>query len=640
MLVGGPRKQGGGFGSRALLRALLISVILASAAAIVVPAEAFELFGFKFFEPEDEDADIVDPIRYTLTFEVAGDDEDLTDDLRDASAMVADEERPVSGSLGLLAKARSERELLIAELYEHARYDGVVEIRIAGTLIDDLPPDAEFGSGPVPVSIHIDPGAVFTLGGVALKGDAADLQPATFGLVAGGPAGSEAILKAEGLIVRALKEEGRPLAKVTGREIVADHATLTLDVTLTVEAGPIAGYGETFVEGTEEVDRDFTGYMAGLKRGETYSPDEIEQARERLLTLGVFNSVAVTEAEALDENGQIPINVEVSERKKRYYGLGASYSNTDGIGIEGYWGHRNLFGRAEKLRIEGSISRFADTSDYSRLNYNAAIMFEKPGVIGPPSRFFTNLEAVSEYPDAYERQSIGGEVGVAYDVTRYQSVSASLRVEYEDIVDGFGEGRHLIVSIPLQYVWDKRNDKLNPTKGWRLLAFTEPAYDALIDSTFFKVRGEASTYVSFDAADRYVIAGRVAAGSIFGAEVQDIPADRRFYAGGGGSVRGYAYQSIGPKFPDGTPIGGLSYAEASLELRFGVTETIGIVPFIDAGTVSEEQYPNFSDVRFGAGVGVRYLTPFGPLRIDGAIPLNPIPGDPDFGIYAGIGQSF
>ena len=167
--------------------------------------------------------------------------------------MVADEEKPVSGSLGLLAKARSERELLIAELYEHARYDGVVEIRIAGTA-------ARRRCRPTPSSARVRcrsqstsiPARSSRLATWRSRATPPTCQPATFGLVRGGPAGSEAILKAEGLIVRALKEEGRPLAKVTEREIVADHATLTLDVTLTVEAGPIAGYGETIVEGTED----------------------------------------------------------------------------------------------------------------------------------------------------------------------------------------------------------------------------------------------------------------------------------------------------------------------------------------------------------------------------------------------------
>ena len=139
---------------------------------------------------------------------------------------------------------------------------------------------------------------------------------------------------------------------------------MTLDVTLTVAAGPVAGYGADHAStGTETMDPDFTAYMTGLPEGKHYSPKEIDDARDRLLALGVFSSVTITEGDTLDANGQIPIDVEVSERKLRYYGIGATVSNTDGLGLEGYWGHRNLFGHAETLRIEGSISGIGDDND-------------------------------------------------------------------------------------------------------------------------------------------------------------------------------------------------------------------------------------------------------------------------------------
>jgi len=633
------QNSGGSLNGRAL------SLVLLCACAFLAisspPAHALKLFGIELFGSEDDTADVVDPLYYTVSLDVPDDAGDLRDDLEDASGLVADEKKPVSGSLGLLAKARRERESLIAVLYEDARYEGVVDILIDGRPLDDLPPDAEFGSGPVPVALRVTPGAKFTLGQISVNGDSAGIAPASYGLIPGGDAGSVAVLKAESQIVRALKEEGRPLARVADREIVADHETSTLDVSLTLEAGPIAGYGDTTVEGTEAVDNEFTAYMTGLQPGRTYSPEEVDEARERLLALGVFNSVSVREAEALDANGQIPINVEVSERKQRFFGVGATVSNTEGFGVEGYWGHRNLFGRAEKLRIEGSISRIGDTLQLGKLNYNAAIMFEKPGVIGPASKFFANLKGAFEHPDAYDRFSIKGGVGLAYDLTRTQNVSAELALDWSKIDDAFGSQRHLIVSIPLQYVFDNRDNRLDPKKGFRVLVFAEPTYDIFTGARFVKLKGEASAYQSFDKDGRFVIAGRVAAGSIYGAGLADVPADRRFYAGGGGSVRGYAYQGIGPRDPaTGKPTGGLSYAETSVEMRIAVNDTFGIVPFIDAGSVSQTTTPDFSNFKVGAGIGIRYLTPFGPLRVDAAVPLNPGPGDPKFGIYAGVGQSF
>lgn len=626
-----------------LPRALLLALFTGSAlAAAPQPAAAFELFGIKLWGSSDEeDADVVDPMTYAVTINVPEDYEDLKKKLEAASVLKSDEDRPVSGSLGLMSKARGDREQLVAALYADARYEGVVEVSIDGRSIDDLPPDAEFkGPQPVPVVIDVTPGPKFTLGDIRLEGDAAGLTGADFGLISGGDAGSGAILKAEALIVRALKEDGRPLAEVTDREIVADHNTTTLDVTLTVKAGPVAGYGETTVQGTEQMDPEFTRYMAGLKRGERYSPDEMDDARERLLGMEVFNSVTLREASELDAEGNIPIGINVTERKTRYLGIGGTVSNTEGLGIEGYWGHRNLFGRAEKLRIDGSISGIG-SNDIKKLNYNAGIMFEKPGVVGPASKFFTSLKTVYEHPDAYDRFSVKGSAGLSYELDKYQTVSAELSLDYSEITDFEKTRDYLIASVPLQYVHDRRNDPLNPTSGFRFLAFVEPSYDALNSTAFVKLRGEGSAYYAPMESSRFVLAARVAGGSILGAGLTDVPADRRFYAGGGGSVRGYSYQGIGPKDPiTDKPTGGLSYFETSAELRIAVTDTIGIVPFVDAGTVSHSQFPEFSDLKVGAGIGLRYLTPFGPLRVDAAVPLNREPGDPRYGIYAGIGQSF
>lgn len=634
--------SGGTVPGRVLPRALLLAIICSTVlVAESKPAAAFEIFGIKLWgSSSDEDADIVDPLRYAVTIQAPDADKDLVKKLENASALKSDEDHPVSGSLGLMAKARGDREQLVAALYADARYEGIVTIAIDGKPLDELPPDAEFkGPQPVPVVINIAAGPKFTLGNIRLEGDAAGLMSADYGLIAGGDAGSGAVLKAEALIVRTLKEQGRPLAEVTGRQVVADHATSTLDVTLTVAAGPVAGYGATTVEGTEKVDRDFTEYMTGLKRGRQYSPQEIDDARDRLLALEVFNSVTFKEADKLDADGNIPIGVQVSERKPRYFGLGGTFSNTEGLGLEGYWGHRNLFGRAEKLRIDGAISGIG-SNDLSELNYNAGIMFEKPGVVGPASKFFARVNTVLEHPDAYDHFSVKGSTGLSYELTKKQTVSAEVALDYSRIHDAFGKHKYLIASIPLQYVYDNRDNRLNPTSGFRVLAYAEPSYDILSGAAFLKLRGEGSAYQSLDTASKFVLAERVALGSIVGTGLQNVPADRRFYSGGGGSVRGYAYQGIGPKDFTGQPIGGLSFFETSVEMRIAVTDTIGIVPFVDAGTVSTKSFPNFSDTKVGAGVGFRYITPFGPLRIDAAVPLNRDPGDPHFGIYAGIGQAF
>lgn len=630
---------------RAPLAAGLVGLCLS---ATTVPAAAFELFGFRLWGTDEKGfEDVADPVRYTVTFDLDETDADIRDSLLKASALEADSERPVSGSLGVLAKARNERELLVAALYEEARYDGVVDITIDGQPLDILEPDAQFDvTKAVPIEVTVRSGPAFTLGEVTVAGDAGGLAPAEFDLIPGGDAGSDTILAAENRMLRALRDEGRPLARIATREVIADHDTDTLDVMLAFEAGPIAPFGDTEVEGTETVDRDFTAYMADIERGKTYSPQQIDDARERLLELGVFDSVTVKERDQLAADGSIPVDVTVSERKHRFFGVGATLSSTDGAGVEGYWGHRNLFGRAERLRIEGAVSRIGDATTVGNLDYTAALLFEKPGIIGPTSKFTYDARATLDHPDAYDRFVFTTGVGLAYEFTKRQTLSAQLRFDYLDITDAFtGIPRQFfLVSTPVQYVYDSRDNKLNPTTGFRALAFAEPTYDIESGASFFKFRGEASAYKALDSENRMVLAGRVTGGTILGASLADIPADRKFYSGGGGSVRGYSYQGLGPKAlgvnGELVPVGGLSFAEASAELRVQVTDTLGLVPFIDAGTVSFDRIPDFGDVRFGAGLGFRYLTPFGPLRVDVAVPLDRRPGDASFGIYAGIGQSF
>ncbi|MCY0153635.1 autotransporter assembly complex protein TamA [Hoeflea alexandrii] len=608
--------------------------------------EAFELFGFKLFENDTAEAvEVVDPLSYSVTLEVTGNDPDgdLRSELEAASQLVQGADRPVSGSIGLIQRANGDFEQLIAALYENARYAGEVRILLDGRRLADLPPDASLGgSGPVPVRILVDPGKQFRFGDVSVRdADGRAYSAGEQGLAPGQLAKSTVILDSEQALVLELERDGHPFAKVSGREVVADHARGLLDVSLELEAGPVAPFGQTAVDGAESVDSQFIARMAGIRQGEQYDPEELAAAEKRLRALEVFSSVTVRGSESLSGDGSVPVEVTVAERKHRYLGVGATYSSTDGGGLEAYWGHRNLFGRAEKLRIEGSVSSLGTTGQAKDMTWRGAALFEKPGVLGPASKFVSRLEVEQENPDAYRRFSVEAAAGITYELTPQQTVSAGVNVEYARLTDSFNVDLETItVALPLEYVRDTRDSKLNPTSGTRLSLLVEPTYEINGGATFVKLRAEASAYRALDADKRFVLAGRVAAGTIYGASLASVPANRRFYAGGGGSVRGYGYQDIGPVNAAGQPTGGRSLIETSAEVRIGVTDTIGLVPFVDAGLVSASE--TFSGAKFkaGAGIGVRYSTPFGPLRVDVAVPLNKDATDPDYGIYAGIGQAF
>lgn len=629
------------------LRTLSAVLILVCAGGFAADrAQAFEILGFKLFESDTPDTvEVVDPLSYSVTLEVAGEDPDgtLKEELEAASSLVKGADRPVAGSIGLIQRANGDFEQLIAALYENARYAGEVRILLDGRRLADLPPDTDLSrGGAVPVRILVEPGKPFRFGDISVRDVDGRAYPADEqGLVSGQLARSTVILDAENALVLELEKNGHPFARVSGRDVVADHARGVIDVSLEIEAGPVAPFGQTAVEGAESVDRDFIARMAGIPQGDQYDPAALAAAEKRLRALEVFSSVTVRGSENLSADGSVPVAVTVAERKHRYLGAGATYSSTDGGGLEAYWGHRNLFGRAEKLRIEGSVSSLGQTAKAKDLTWRGALLFEKPGVLGPASKFTSKLEVKQENPDAYRRFSVQASAGISYELTPEQTVSAGVDVEYAKLTDSFNVNRETItVAVPLEYVRDTRDNKLNPTTGTRLSLLAEPTYEINGGATFVKLRAEASAYRALDAEKRFVLAGRVAAGTIYGASLAAIPANRRFYAGGGGSVRGYGYQDIGPRDAAGLPTGGRSVVEASAELRIGVTDTIGIVPFVDAGLVSANQ--NLSGARFkaGAGLGLRYATPFGPLRIDVAVPLNKEPTDPDYGIYAGIGQAF
>jgi translocation and assembly module TamA len=495
------------------------------------------------------------------------------------------------------------------------------------------------------VIVSVEPGSEFALGEVKLEGDASGLDPADFDLVPGRRAGSLTILKAAEKMADTLKAESRPLAEISRRDVIADHETNTVDVTIAIDAGPVAPLGAVTVKGARTVNAEFIERYSRLKPGQKYDPEQLRKAAERLRALGVFSSVTLREDESLADDGSLPIGIVVSEGKHRYFGFGASYSSLDGAGFEGYWGHRNLFGNAESLRLEGAVRGLGesrDATDLSSLDYTAGITFIKPGAFFPSATLEASIKGSSLETDNYDAASVTGKVALAYEITNADSVSAGVSLTYDSIDDAFGDdNEYLTFGVPLGYTRDTRDNRLNPTEGQYGTVTLTPSYDFFGQTAFASVEGSISAYLGLGAEDRLVLAGRLSAGSLFGGgDLSAIPATRRFFAGGGGSVRGYSFQEITPynAADDGT--GGRSYTTASIEARVGITDTIGIVPFLDIGSVSDSTVPQFSDLRMGAGIGLRYMTPFGPLRLDVAMPLKRYDGGSRYGIYAGIGQSF
>lgn len=627
------------------------------------PAHAFELFGIKLWgkdKAEEADDVIAEPKRYSVEVTSGGtrtnkdgSAADVEELVKGASRLVADEEKAASGSGGLLAKARGDYRRILMALYGEGRYGGTISILVDGREAANLPPDTQLPDTSK-IVINVDPGPQFLFARASINelapptDDRRDQvqSPEKAGFKSGEIAKSGTILKAERLAVEAWRQQGYAKAKVTREDIVADHEGNVLNADLTLEPGRVAHYGPVKVQGTARMDPEFVAYMTDLKPGQEYDPDDIERARRRLARLDVFRSTSIQEAQEINRDGILPMDLIVQERKPRRFGLGASYSTLDGAGVEAFWMHRNLFGKAERLRFDAKVSGIGGSQDNSydpkNFTYVLGTSFTKPGVFTPDTDFVSSLTGKREVLDNYTETSVGGQAGFTHifneDLSGRLFANVS-RAQFDD--DYYGKRQFFTVGMLGGILLDKRDNKTNATSGYYAEGVVEPFYELKNGSFSTKFTAEGRGYYGFGEDKRVVLAGRVKVGSIVGADMSDLPPDKVFFAGGGGSVRGYAYRSIGVNKPGDVVIGGRSLMEMSGEVRTKVTDSIGVVGFVDGGYVGEESYPDFAEnLRLGAGAGLRYDTSLGPIRFDVAVPLNRKAGDSSFAFYVGIGQAF
>lgn len=626
--------------------------VLVSLSVLSTPASAFEIFGIRLWGSDkaaEEDSFIDDPRTYEVEVLAPGGDEDAQKAIEGVSGLWADREKPASGSAGLLAKARGDYRRILASLYTEGRYGGVISIKVNGQEAADLPPDATLND-PVKISIDVQPGSQFLFSRASINNAAPPpvekkdkvALPQDEGFAVSGIARSGVILRAEALSIEAWRQQGHAKATAT-REVVADHPNSTVDATITVDPGRKAHYAPVEVSGTERMDPEFIAYMADLKPGQEYDPDDIERAKKRLSRLEVFRAARIVEGDAISENGSLPMSIIVQERKTRRFGVGANYSTLDGAGFEGYWMHRNLFGRAERLRFDARVGGIGGQSfDPQDYNYLVGATFTKPGVFHPDMDFVASLTGERKVLDNYTQTSLTAESGftrIFSDELNGRLMANVSRSQFED--DAFGTRDFLTVGVLGGLTYDNRNSKVDPTSGFYLDGLLDPFYEMEYGNFSAKMTAEGRAYYGLGAKDRIVLAGRLKLGSIVGASIAETPPDKLFFAGGGGSVRGYAYRNIGIGTVNGDVVGGKSLIEGSVEVRTKVTDTIGVVGFVDAGYVGADSIPAFSeDLRVGVGAGIRYQTGLGPIRLDAAIPLDAQDGDPDFGLYVGIGQAF
>ncbi|WP_183814826.1 autotransporter assembly complex protein TamA [Parvularcula dongshanensis] len=516
----------------------------------------------------------------------------------------------------------------------------------------------------VTVTFTVNPGRRFEITDYRIEYDeeSAGERPQRFsdaGLKPDGQPIGESFQTLESGLLNKLWDDGYPAAESMGRRVEADFSKGTATAVFPIRSGPLSTYGDVRVEGETRTRPDHIAAYRTFEAGEIYSREDIDEYREALAETGLFREVQVGPAPP-GPGGVTDVLVDVTERERRTIQAGASYSTDVGPGVTASWENRNLFRRGETLFARAAVAQPLQELE---------LTFQKPWPRLPGSWKLSTLFQ-NENTDAYEAQS--ATVGASIDkwwLNRNLQTVAGLRyqISYIDETAGAGDGlpppegedttrTFQAVSIPLAVIWNNETSELNPTDGFRARALVEPFFG---DTQFNRVVLEGGSRVGFGddqvMGKSTLVAGRFRIGATYGADRADIPATERFFAGGGGSVRGYGYQEAGPLnvveqgdgtlvYRDGTPfafevnedgevtndpivpigsIGGASIAEGNVEFRQKITQNIQLAAFADAGTVFESQTPDFSgDLLVGAGLGVRYFTPIGPVRLDVAVPLN------------------
>lgn len=642
------------------------------------PAQAFDLSSldvFGLFTKKDEPPAVsAATLPYRLDFDLGGADDAkaLTRTLQDASLLYRlRQDAPPDGET-LARRMAADLNPLVDALWSQGYFNAEVALVADGvTLKVGAEPDARLvraleshrNRDAVPITVSVKPGPVFGLRNIAVSERGISGAPAIINpekvtrLKPGDPATSSALRAAQAALVDNLRAQSRPLAKVVELRPVVDHATRIMDVTYVVEPGPVAGFGDVTIGQTDEIPPAVVRSFIYLEPGDPYSPKALTDTRRSIATIPAVASVRIREADRLDGAGNLPIFVDVTERPKRLLGFSARYSTIDGPAVKTYWEHRNLFGGAERLRLEGDIflapridgTKITKFDDFERSDLGGRFSFSflKPALGG--SRYDWLLDGVATRQRVGTNRYGGYTARYANVTTAIQrrfsdtfSVQAGIEVERGQTSDVLGQVDYTLVGIPLSVKYDSTDSLLDATRGIRATASVTP-YPTFLGSTvgIVQAKGAFSAYYALDEDARYVLAGRIGLGSISGASLDEIPATRRFYAGGGGSVRGYAYRTLSPLGPMNQLIGGRSLFEGSVEARIKVTDTIGIVPFFDAGTAFEGSLPDFKQrLQMAAGLGLRYYTAIGPIRVDVAAPLNPRKGDKPVALYVSIGQAF
>jgi len=545
------------------------------------------------------------------------------------------ERNNVANAAQIDRRSRNDAELLAELLRSQGYFDAIVEPRI------------ERSARALVVLLEANPGEQYRFQSVELPGlaaagaEAAKLREA-FAVKPGDPVIAEDVIAADIALKVALGEQGFALAVVGEQQILIDHETRRAQLVLPVETGPLASFGAIRVSGKPPFSASHVARIARFQSGEPFKRSKVDDLRRALIATGLVASAEVRVVPTADgRTVDLAVNLDPAPMRTIAGELG--YGTGEGVRLEASWQHRNLFNPEGALTIRG----VAGTQEQL-----AAVQFRRNNFLRRDQ--VLNLHALASHTDrdAYEAKTVqvGGNIERQSNIIWHKKWTYSLGADLigtdeRGVFDALGvkdTRTFLLAAFPATLGYDGSDDLLDPTRGFRLGGRISPEISVHSGSfAYARTQIDASAYRPVSS--QMVAAGRIRLGTILGADALSIAPSRRLYAGGGGSVRGYGYQKLGPRDLDGDPIGGRSLAEFALEARVRLKAfggNFGVVPFLDGGTLTNGSWPKFSGWQFGAGVGLRYYSSFGPIRIDVGTPLNPRAGDGPVAVTVSLGQAF
>ncbi|MCJ7420545.1 autotransporter assembly complex protein TamA [Sphingomicrobium astaxanthinifaciens] len=494
------------------------------------------------------------------------------------------------------------------------------------------------------VRFEVEPDAqfVFTevqLPGLAATGENEAALREAFGVEVGDPVRAAEVIAGTADLLTALGERGYPQAELGERQVIIDYDSATATLLQPVEAGPLAVYGEIRVEGEPPFPARHVARLARFAPGEIYDRSEIVDLRRALIATGLVSSVVI-ETEPRAGGEVVDVAVTLQPAKLRTIAGEVGYGTGEGFRIEGQWQHRNFWNPEGALTLDGVLGTQEQLAAATLLRSNW---------LRRDQRLSMQLLASSIRRDAYEADLAQATVRVERvsdflwqkEFTWGAGIELFASSELDRDPDLGLERRRAfyIGALPLVAEIDQSNDLLDPTRGWTLEGFVSPEINLNNNGdTYVRASVKGTLFRPFG--EKVVAAAKVKVGTIAGTSRDAVAPTRRWYAGGGGSVRGYGFQALGPRDIFGDPIGGRSLSEFALEARVRVWGPFAVVPFFDGGRVGEEPWPGTSDWQFGTGIGLRYHSNFGPIRVDVGTPLNPREGDSPVAVVVGLGQAF